>query len=143
MMPIQPEELSALLDGELDAARAAQVRAAIQMDPVLREEFDALSAADAAWGAAADSAAFTPAVMLSIDTTTRAPAEAKGSGWLAALTVAIASLIGVRIALKLAGSDALAFGLPMVSLLLLVAAVIDLTRGMASSRKNPTSHHWR
>src|SRR5262249_36369903 len=37
MLPIAPAELSAFLDGELPAARADEVRAALAQDPVLRQ----------------------------------------------------------------------------------------------------------
>lgn len=134
MNPVQPEELSALLDGELNAARAAEVKAQIQVDPMLRHEFETLRAVDAGWRAAADSAAFTPAVRLVIDASASAPVKAAGSGWLAALTICMALLIGARALLKLAGSDAFRFSLPMLSLLLLVAVVIWLAR--------TPSHHF-
>jgi len=39
MKPIQPEEISGLIDGELSAERAAEVRAAIEEQPELRSEF--------------------------------------------------------------------------------------------------------
>lgn len=139
MNPVQPEELSALLDGELDAARAAEVKARIQADPLLRREFEALRAADAGWRAAADSAAFTPAVRLTIDARASAPMKSAGSGWLTALMICMALLIGTRALLKLAGSDAFLFSLPAISLLLLVAVVIWLARTpshhVASSRR--------
>jgi hypothetical protein len=56
------------------------------------------------------------------------PADARGAGWLAALAVSIGGLIVARIVLKLAGSDALAFGLPAISLMLVLAAVVWLAR---------------
>jgi len=127
MNPVQPEELSALLDGELDAARAAEVRAQIQMDPALRLEFEALSANDAAWRAAADSGAFVPAVSLPVEAEA-ASASGEGGAWLTALAVAMGGLVVVRAVLKLAGSDALGFALPTVSLLLLIAVVVWLAR---------------
>lgn len=128
MNPVQPEELSALLDGELDTARAAEVRAQIQMDPALRLEFETLSASDAAWRAAADAGAFAPAVSLPVQAEADASASGEGSGWLTALAVAMGGLVVARAVLKLAGSDALGFALPTVSLLLLIAVVVWLAR---------------
>jgi len=60
MNPIDPAELSALLDGELPPDRAAQVRGTIDADPALQAEFQRLSALDARWFAAGASAAFQP-----------------------------------------------------------------------------------
>ncbi|MBE3099940.1 MAG: hypothetical protein IMZ44_22710 [Planctomycetes bacterium] len=60
MNGVDPAELSALLDGELPPDRAAQVRAAIEADPALRADYERLSRLDAAWSAAASSAAFRP-----------------------------------------------------------------------------------
>ncbi len=60
MNGVDPAELSALLDGELPPERAAQVRAAIEADPGLRADYERLSRLDAAWSAAAASAAFRP-----------------------------------------------------------------------------------
>lgn len=128
MNPVQPEELSALLDGELDATRAAEVRAQIQMDPALRLELEALSVNDAAWRAAAELGAFVPAVRWPVQAEADASAGGESGGWLAALAVAMGGLVVVRSVLKLAGSDALGFALPTVSLLLLIAVVVWLAR---------------
>lgn len=129
MRPVLPEELSALLDGELDAARATEVTTQIAQDPVLREALDALRTADASWRVAAGMATFMPDIRLPGDTDA-APAKGRIAGgiWQVALTLAVTALITLRIALKLAGSDAWAFGLPMASLLLLIGAVIWLAR---------------
>jgi hypothetical protein len=62
MLPIDPAELSAFLDGELPAGRAEEVRDALVRDPVLRQSFDQLVACDAAWKAQAESAQFRPRV---------------------------------------------------------------------------------
>lgn len=136
MIPVRPEELSALLDGELDPARAAEVQTQIQDDPALRQEFEALSNSDAAWRAAAGSATFTPQVTLPVRAEAHSSAGGEsvreGGGWLPALGVATGGVILVRSVLKLTGSDAWAFGLPMLSLLLLIAMVIALAR---------TEHH--
>jgi anti-sigma factor RsiW len=59
--PVAEFEISALIDGELDATRAAEVRCAIERDPYLRAQFEHLAEADHAWTAAARSAQFMPA----------------------------------------------------------------------------------
>jgi len=120
MRLVQPEELSGLLDGELEPERAREVEMQIATDPMLRAEFEAMSETDAIWRASAGAAAFSPDVAL--------PADARGAGWLAVLAVSIGGLIVTRIILKLAGSNALAFGLPAISLMLLLAAVVGLAR---------------
>jgi len=58
MTDLDPSELSALLDGELDELRAAQVEAIIASDEGLRTEYEILRQADAHWRSMARSAAF-------------------------------------------------------------------------------------
>ena len=62
MKPVLPEELSALMDGELDADRAREVETQVAADPHLRAEFSRLVETDAHWRAAAATAVFSPAV---------------------------------------------------------------------------------
>jgi hypothetical protein len=64
MKPILPEELSALLDGELPAERAAEVRQALADNTTLRQEFERLTMLDANLKACAATAAFAPRVSL-------------------------------------------------------------------------------
>jgi anti-sigma factor RsiW len=47
MRPIDPAELSAFIDDELDTGRAAEVRAALATDAALRERYESLVHADA------------------------------------------------------------------------------------------------
>lgn len=63
-VPIEEFELTALIDGELDERRAAEVRAAVSRDPALRAKLEAMRSADSAWIAAAATALFRPAVHL-------------------------------------------------------------------------------
>lgn len=126
MNPVRPEELSALLDGELEPARARELKEQIATDAALRQEFEALSAADAAWRAAAGAAAFTPSVEMP---TPRETATGAGvPGWLSALAVAAGILIALRIVLKLTGSEAWTFALPATLLALLWVGVVCLVR---------------
>lgn len=144
MNPVQPEELSALLDGELDPARAAEVRTQIQMDPALRKEFESLSGNDVVWRAAADSVAFTPDVDLSLSAEAHALSAGEGTRWLAALAVTLGGLVVVRSVLKLTGSGAWGLALPAVSLLVLIALVVWLARMSshdASSVQTGTGRH--
>ena len=73
-----PLELSALLDGELDARRAAEVEAAIAADPVLAAEYDSLRLADAHLRSIAGPAPFVPGIVWP------APAPGLRAAWLAA-----------------------------------------------------------
>ena len=59
--PVEEFEISALIDGELDATRAAEVRSIIERDPSLQMQFEHLVDANRAWTAAAKSAQFVPA----------------------------------------------------------------------------------
>jgi anti-sigma factor RsiW len=40
MKPIQPEEVSGLIDGVLDPARASEIRSAIEHDPELKQQYE-------------------------------------------------------------------------------------------------------
>jgi anti-sigma factor RsiW len=62
MHPIDPAELSAFLDGELPAARADEVRAALAQDPIFRQSYEQLIALDVRWKAQASAAMFVPRV---------------------------------------------------------------------------------
>jgi anti-sigma factor RsiW len=64
MLPIDPAELSAFLDGELPAGRAEEVRAALTRDSVLRRSYEQMVARDADWSARAATAMFRPRVRL-------------------------------------------------------------------------------
>lgn len=64
MTPLDPAELSALLDGELTPERAAVVRQALANDPVLRQQYEALANRDTSWKQTAATAAFRPRVSL-------------------------------------------------------------------------------
>ena len=101
MTQIDPAELSALLDGELPQARAAELRAAITANPALRAEFEALADDDANWRRAAASAQFAPAIDL-----TRARLALDSTAILSGI---LAVLLVVRGLSKL--PDAMAWGL--------------------------------
>ncbi len=72
MTPIDPMELSALIDGELSSSRAREVTAAIEQNPELRAEFDRLRLFHESCVRAAAAAAFTPrAINVSADRSNR------------------------------------------------------------------------
>jgi len=91
MPPIDPAELSALLDGELPAGRAEEVRAALSQDPVLRQSYEQLVACDANWSTRAAAAMFRPRVQLD-----RAPF----AGRFLTATAVVLGLLLLRMALK-------------------------------------------
>ncbi len=96
MNPIDPAELSAYLDGELDPARAGEVEAALASSPALRGELNALVNADNAWRAAARGASFEPGIRLRPgNTVLRSTLRAAG---------AIVLLLAARVLPKLPGS---------------------------------------
>jgi anti-sigma factor RsiW len=90
MLPIDPSELSAFLDGELPAGRADQVRDALVRDTSLRESFERLAALDADCKARAAAVMFRPRVQL-------APRPIYGHYVMAAGAI---GLLLVRLALK-------------------------------------------
>src|SRR4051812_25795472 len=90
MSSIDPAEVSAYLDGELPAARAEEVRAAMAEDPALRAIFDNLATLDRDWRAAALSSAFSPATTI--------PARAQRTRSAVAVAAALALLVVVRLA---------------------------------------------
>ena len=72
MKPVDPAEVSALLDGELSPERAEQVRRAIAEDSELRCVFESLSVVQRDLTACAVAARFRPKISLA--TSTRFPA---------------------------------------------------------------------
>jgi anti-sigma factor RsiW len=116
MTHVQPEELSALLDGELSPTRAREVEMQIAAEPDLRREFQLLRTSDARWRAAAATAAFQPAVRVR-------PASIRFRRLFAA-TILIATLTAVRMAAKLTDSFVFSFGVQAIVLVVLLVAVI-------------------
>ena len=126
MSDLDPAELSALLDGELNASRAAQVEAIIAADERVRAEYEMLGRADAGWRSMALGAAFRPRVRLPIPTQPALPA------WAAALLffIPIASIAG-----KLAGVMVTSFVLNGVALLVLIGCIVAAASFRNSSGK--------
>ena len=119
MTPLQPGELSAYLDGELDETRMREVAAMIAAQPALRDELDALSGDDMAWHTAARSASFAPVVRLQ-------PAGAAFSG------TTIVAFVGLAIAgaaaLRVLDNLALALAVNLVAAALVSLGVFVLAR---------------
>ena len=64
MKPISPEEISALLDGELTPDRAEEVRRAIVDDEQLRQVYEQMASADSALSSFAAACQFEPHLSL-------------------------------------------------------------------------------
>jgi anti-sigma factor RsiW len=129
MKPVLPEELSALMDGELDADRAREIETQLADNPHLRAEFSRLVEADAQWRAAAATAAFAPAVRL--------PPTTAGLSSAAIVTALIIGLIGLRMAPRWFESLTLVFGLHTVALAILLTALLRIARADDSQRDAP------
>jgi anti-sigma factor RsiW len=110
-----PAELSAFLDGELTAVRAAQVEAIIAADARVRAEYEMLAKADARWRSMALGAAFRPQVSWPVPTQPALPR------WAPVLLffIPIASIAG-----KLAGTMVASLAINGLALLLLVACTV-------------------
>jgi anti-sigma factor RsiW len=89
MTQVHDEELSALLDGELDEREAARLRARIAADPALRREFEALQRVHDRLGEAAEQLAFMPDIVVP-----QAERPAVGA-WMAA-AAGVLALLAIR-----------------------------------------------
>ncbi len=105
MKLIDDAELSGLLDGELTAERAREVRDAMAQSAALRRRYEELAAMDAEFRTQAQAAAFRPQVVL------MAQPFALGAG----LCVATVALLLFRVALKILPPAA---GIPLEVVLL-------------------------
>lgn len=122
MRQVQDEELSALLDGELDPRRAEEVRALIQADPALRAEFDTLAKLNAQLSVAAEQMAFMPEVSFSATATSKTPSWHWGAG----LAVVLA-LVVVRLLPKFVEQPVFGIGVQLA----VCAAIAIIVLGMA------------
>ncbi len=118
MTQVEIFELSAYLDGELTKERARIVEAAIAANPVLREEYAALSEADARWRAAANTARFTPKTAV-LPNTNRVWTHLAGG---------VLLLLGVRLLPKLAASFELNVLLSAIFFSILLAWAVRLEK---------------
>jgi anti-sigma factor RsiW len=125
MTSIQPEELSALLDGELPPARAAEIRRALADNPVLAAQFDELTAADRAWSATAKHAQFG----MSHAAKPHPPAVTLSRQAVAALVL---FLLLIRLATKLPTPFILSLVIQSIALAGLLAIVILISRKTAN-----------
>jgi anti-sigma factor RsiW len=121
--PIEPHELSGLLDGELTSQRAKEVRRSMEDDPKLLAEFERLQRFDNSWSAAASAAAFEPEIIL--------PPQRNGqAGLFTGIVPALCVLLAARFLAKLDSTFTISVAVHLVLLLLIIAALIRIN-GMA------------
>ena len=128
MKPIEPAELSAYMDGELDPARAQEVEAALESSPALRSEFNRLVSADNSWRTAARTAAFRPDIRLEPNNRPlplRSVLRAAGS---------ITLLLAARVVPKLASTLEVELTLNAVALAIALIWIVRMTRADVHER---------
>jgi anti-sigma factor RsiW len=125
MIPVQPEELSALIDEELDSQRSHEVEIQIAADQDLRATFEALRELDSAWRAAART--------IVSDSQARLPARAGWNGWSAILLMATV-LVGMRITARAIDTTTIAFAFQALALVALLVGVARLGWSDVQSR---------
>lgn len=118
MNPVRPEELSALVDGELNPEREREVRAALAESLELRSQFDALSRLDRAWRTAASGAAFDPRVK---------PIPSAELPWVRTLCL-VAMLVFVRLALKWVDTEAIVWIANAAVFVAVMTVIVRLVR---------------
>lgn len=123
MRQVEHEELSALLDGELDAQRAQEVRAAIGADPALGREYNALARLDERLWSSVEEAAFAPTVSFPREVATHSPAWRWAVGF-----VAVLALLATRLLPKLVEEPFFDVGLHVAAFAAISVMVITLAR---------------
>lgn len=129
MREVQEEELSALLDGELDPQRVNEVRTLIQSDPGLRMQLDALTKLDARLRRLGKQAAFSPDVSFSAEGVSETPAWQ----WLTG-TAVVLLLITVRLLPKLVELSLFGLALQLAACAAMVFIIIRMAREAEPSR---------
>jgi anti-sigma factor RsiW len=117
-VPVDPAELSALIDGELPPERAGEVEARLAQDPALRAEYEALRANDARWRQAAGAATFVPTINLGRTREVPLP-------WLAAIVLV---LLAARLGGKFIGGLGPSMLLNLAALVVVGWAVLAAAR---------------
>jgi anti-sigma factor RsiW len=122
MRPIDPAELSAFIDGELDTQRTGEVRTALAADEALRARYEALAQADAHLRSLAAGAHLHPRIRWPSPAASAAAPVPSGL-WRALPVVLIPAtwLFG-----KLTDADALALAASAVAFLTLVVSAVTV-----------------
>jgi anti-sigma factor RsiW len=122
MNPLELEELSALLDGELSREREVALRRSLETDPGLRDEYARLASLDERLRAMAAKAAFVPHV----DMPKWSAPRLRIVG-----ICAVAGLTLARLALKCLNSVSIGVALNCVVLVMLLSFVAWMVRNEA------------
>jgi anti-sigma factor RsiW len=117
------EELSALLDGELDPAQAAQLQAEIAADAALRAQYEQLWQVDAGLRAIAEQAGFVSEITLPASESR----QAEEWSWSAIAAVAVALLL-VRFLPKLLDLALLGVGIQLATAAAVCGLVVKWSR---------------
>lgn len=121
MRSIDPHELSAFIDGELDAEQRAAVRAALAIDEALRAHYESLVHADVHLKGVAAGVTLSPSIRLPAATQSP-PAHMPGRLWWQALAVMVIPVAWVIV--KLTAVDWLAVAASGLAFLALLLGVI-------------------
>lgn len=128
MNPIQPEELSALIDGELDAQRECEIRAELAVNAQLRAELEVMNRLDISIRAAAAEAAFDPTV--------KSPTRSEFP-WRSTLLLVLL-LVFIRVALKLVDTEALVWAVNAAAFAAVIIVMMRLLRHAEADRRMPS-----
>jgi len=124
MKPVQPEELSALLDNEVEPRRAQEIQDELDSNKVLRVQFESLKRWDEEFSKAADTAVFAPSVQLPTARTSKVPDVA-----IELMASVLASfMMLVRVVCKIFDVPELTWGLNSVAFVAMLTATIWLLR---------------
>ena len=126
MTPVRPEELSALLDGEMDVEREREIRAQLAASPELRAEFEMLSQLDGKSRAAAATATFSPSIRMSAAHAPRLRTVV--------IVLVVSMLLLVRLVPKFFDALTLAWTLNMAALVLVLTVTVWLLRDEGAQR---------
>jgi len=136
MSDVKPEELSALIDGELSAERAAEVREALAGDLELRAELEGLCIIDRNIRRAADDASFDPEIRLLSH-----PAVDANSWPLSSAGMLLAGLLLARFLPKFAGPAVIGVGLHLLVGTAILWLVMKLLKEPTWSESNSGVRH--
>ena len=121
MKRMMPEELSALLDGELSDERAIEVRAAVKFDPALQRELASLQQLDSRLKAAASAKGIAAPLVLPESTSIRHEARSKLS-----IFGAMAILLLARFVPKFADETVIVLAVQVLAGTMILLAIFRL-----------------
>ena len=128
MTPVEPEELSALIDRELSPERAAEIERRLTTDPALRAALEALRDLDDRWKAAARTGVFAPNIV-----------HPTPNPWMSAAAVGgSAALVGLWVAVRAFDVVGLAYAMQAVALAVVLAGLVRIARADQAAAGEPS-----